>query len=459
MPTAITIPGVSIYGANQRRPASGSNAPPIAPAVYNATYLKADPRAARTVPIPKPGAYKSVEGPFSGSAAAKVEFSSDIAPSAYNANYLQSANPAKYPPIHAPLSDQAAFKLLDGAPEDTSKPAAIGPPKRHYTPIEVIEILKLLEKGEISDEQMEAYLVDAERMRVYAVLAKQRALSAEEQQQVDEVGARLAEEARQLVTEDVGFDRAKRGELEALSAVNSNLNAARSDALAAGQEAELRRLEALHEAKTAEGDVAHFEALSQDLDLKIAPLEEEVKQNYPRQTTAKGKAARAILVANKLGPLQADKLKVDNAALAATVAQADFERQAAEAAAQRDAHFDEVKAHDAAIPDAEAALELAQMTDRAVNPRFTAPGSKVNKQAQLTASAIEISQAKPADEDKVADDALAMAKAKGGPVDEFVKFNLTHKTIDKKFFSNNRLIKEWGEYVQNNPAKKMVASR
>ena len=83
--------------------------------------------------------------------------------------------------------------------------------------MDVIEFLKLLEKGEISDEQMEAYLVDANRMRVYAVLAKQRALSAEEQQQVDEIGTRLAEEARQLVTEDVGFARAKRGELEALS--------------------------------------------------------------------------------------------------------------------------------------------------------------------------------------------------------------------------------------------------
>ena len=89
--------------------------------------------------------------------------------------------------------------------------------------------------------------------RAYAALTKQRPLTDLEQQQVDEIGARLTEEARQLVAEDVGFDEAKRGEIEALGAHLQSLPYYKAQAIAAGQGAENERLDMITEAKKCRG--------------------------------------------------------------------------------------------------------------------------------------------------------------------------------------------------------------
>ena len=83
------------------------------------------------------------------------------------------------------------------SPDDTEVPRVDTTPK-HYSPSDVLEILKLLAEGDITDEQVDAYEEDANRMRAYAVVAKQRSLTEVEQQLVDEAGARLAEEALPL---------------------------------------------------------------------------------------------------------------------------------------------------------------------------------------------------------------------------------------------------------------------
>ena len=67
MPASFTVPGVSVFGANQVPPAAGSNSRPLKPRGYNANYLKPDPTTAWRVPMPKPGGFKSVAGTFSGS--------------------------------------------------------------------------------------------------------------------------------------------------------------------------------------------------------------------------------------------------------------------------------------------------------------------------------------------------------------------------------------------------------
>ena len=172
-----------------------------------------------------------------------------------------------------------------------------------------------------------------------------------------------------------------------------------------------------------------------------------------------GKKERAKLRAADvaaLAKLRLDKGKIDAAALESTLAQNHFELRRDEAEAVRERYFDEVKARDLEPPGVQAALELAKITNRSVNPRFAALSSKANKQAQLTASAIEISRASPAAEDKKADAEFAAAAGPKGPVEEFIKFNLSHKTTDKKFFSNAALIQEWGEYARKNP--KVLAS-
>ena len=459
MPPAISVPGVGIWGAYGVRPAVGANAPAIPTTAYNANYLKPDPRSARTTPVAKPGGFKSVAGTFSASDAAKTGFVNEVAPSVYNANYLKTASPLQYPPISPPLSDQEAFKVLKGAEEGAAEVPKIATSPHHFNPQDVIEILKLLEKGEITDEQMEDYLVDANRMRAYAALTKQRPLTDLEQQQVDEIGARLTEEARQLVAEDVGFDEAKRGEIEALGAHLQSLPYYKAQAIAAGQEAENERLDMITEAKRAEGDIAYYQGLSSDIDLKIADVENELKEEYPG-AGKKAKVKRRIEDAAALANLRLDKGKIDAAALEAALAQNRFEMRRYEAEAVRERYFNEAKARDLEPPGVQAALELAKITNRSVNPRFAALSSKANKQAQLTASAIEISRASPAAEDKKADAEFAAAAGPKGPVEEFIKFNLSPRTTDKKYFSNATLIKEWAEftreYVKKDPT--VVAS-
>ena len=97
---------------------------------------------------------------------------------------------------------------------------------------------------------------------------------------VDEIGTRLAEEARKLVNEDVLSAQSKRGELESLAAIRQNLITARAVALGAADAEEQKRLDAISEAKNAEGDVNNYQLLSGTLDPPIAVLEDELKRDY-----------------------------------------------------------------------------------------------------------------------------------------------------------------------------------
>ena len=232
MPASFTVPGVSVFGANQVPPAAGSNSRPLKPRGYNANYLKPDPATAWRVPMPKPGGFKSVAGTFSGSDAAALEVDAAVPSSAYNATYIKSASKRRYPTIHAPITDKQAFAILQESPEEQTKVAAVESPV-HYNPMTVLETLKLLSKGDISDDALEVYEEDGNRIRAYEAIAKQRTLTSEEQAMVDEIGTRLAEEARKLVEEDVLSSQSNRGELESLAAIRQNLITARAVALGA----------------------------------------------------------------------------------------------------------------------------------------------------------------------------------------------------------------------------------
>ena len=457
MPASFTVPGVSVFAANQVPPAAGSNSRPLKSRGYNANYLKPDPTTAWRVPMPKPGGFKSVAGTFSGSDAAALEVDAAIPSSVYNATYIKSASKRRYPTIHGPITDKQAFAILQDSPEEQTKVAAADSPV-HYNPMTVLETLKLLSKGDISDDALEVYEEDGNRIRAYAAIAKQRALTSEEQAMVDEIGTRLAEEARKLVEEDVFSERNKRGELESLAAIHQNLPFRQAESVAAGQSEELRRLDMIGEAKKAEGDVAHFEAMSLAIDPQIQQLEDDLKADYPwagRKQRAKLRAADAAAIAQ----LRIDKRKIDDAALGATVEVGKFERLRDEAEAARDLRFDEAKVLGLSGPQAEAELQLARLMPRAVNPRFAPKSSKASNQAQLFASAVQISQAPPAPSDAKYDAEFALMAAPSGPVEQFIKFNLGHNTSDKKkFHPNSRLTQEWVEFVRKSPLPNLPSS-
>src|SRR5205085_1917730 len=118
----------------------------------------------------------------------------------------------------------------------------------------------------------------------------------------------------------------------------------------------------------------------------------EVKQDFPSRRSIKAKEERKTAVEKRLLELRGDKLSVEDAALQAAIAQNVSEMKRDEAAAARDAHLAEARAIEPQIPRAEIALETAKASKK-VNPRFASQGSKANQQAQLYASAVEISKA------------------------------------------------------------------
>ena len=177
---------------------------------------------------------------------------------------------------------------------------------------------------------LNAYEEDASRLRAYAAVAKQRALSEDEQRAVDEIGRRLDAEAQSLASDDVAAIQEREGGLRVLSAERGTIANAAVMAATAAEEAEQQRREAVHDAKEAEGDVAHFQALSYGLPGQIAILEDEIKQNYPA-TRHKHKAVRKVKVDKELAKLRAEKFGLDNAELAAILAQQRFEQLADDA--------------------------------------------------------------------------------------------------------------------------------
>ena len=80
----------------------------------------------------------------------------------------------------------------------------------------MLETLKLLSKGDLSDEQLDMYEQDKGRLRVFVALKKQRQLTEDEQATVNEIGLRLGVEVAQLAGEDLGFDRSKQATIDEL---------------------------------------------------------------------------------------------------------------------------------------------------------------------------------------------------------------------------------------------------
>ena len=154
-----------------------------------------------------------------------------------------------------------------------------------------------------------------------------------------------------------------------LSAERGNIANAEAAAVRDLKDAERRRIEAVHEAKLAEGDVAHYEAMSRGLDLEILRLEDELKRDYPGEHSADKPELRKRARAGLRG-VKAEKLAFDNAALAATVAQGQYEQLAEDAKAARDIGFATALAHKAAKQPAEDAFEAAKLLKARVNPRL-----------------------------------------------------------------------------------------
>ena len=153
MPTAISIPGVAIWGANGPNGASGSLPASAPPSSYNASYLKTKRRGHE--PIPHPPAIRSCGAkiacnfsgadPQSGTDAASAELAPEILPSAYNANYLKTGNTRVYPLGDGPMTPAKALEIFNGASEEQTKPEAVGAlaaPALVYDPVKVLETLK-----------------------------------------------------------------------------------------------------------------------------------------------------------------------------------------------------------------------------------------------------------------------------------------------------------------------------
>ena len=90
----------------------------------------------------------------------------------------------------------------------------------------MLETLKLLAGGNISDDQLDAYEEDASRLRVYAAVTKQRALTEDEQRAVDEIGRRLDAEAQSLASDDAAAIQEREGGLRVLSAERGTIASA-----------------------------------------------------------------------------------------------------------------------------------------------------------------------------------------------------------------------------------------
>lgn len=177
---------------------------------------------------------------------------------AYNSNYLKTASTKTYPlPVLSELDIKAG--MMDQPVETPDK----------FTPESVLELIKLLNTGDISDEAREEYEADAAKMSAFAVIAKQRPLSASEQEIVDVIGRRLADEARELVAEDVAAERDTATGLAALSNEHKRQVNHLSEVEAASVTASAELATAVTAAATAEAAIEEFAKLSRRAERRI----------------------------------------------------------------------------------------------------------------------------------------------------------------------------------------------
>ena len=145
--------------------------------------------------------------------AANTAFPPHIRLASYNRGYVKDRGPRiRYPFGNGPLTNQEAFAKLRAA--EGAEP--LQPFNTDYEPSDVLETLKLLSKGDLSDEQLDIYEQDKGRLRVFVALKKQRQLTEDEQATVNEIGLRLDVEVAQLAGEDLGFARSKQATIDEL---------------------------------------------------------------------------------------------------------------------------------------------------------------------------------------------------------------------------------------------------
>ena len=335
---------------------------------------------------------------------------------------LKSSGPiVSYPYGDGPITEAKAIAMLEGGLTSVGRvDAAFKPLKvRTYTPIEVRELLKLLAEGDLSEEQLDAYAEDDGRLRTYAALAKQRALTIDEQAAVDEIGRRLDAEAASLVSEDLGYERERRNEIEGLTQ--------------SYDEVENKKLTSFKEA--AQRKYTRAEAKEAQLrgDAELLALEEEEANGWP--------SAFLDMNAALADQVRLQQLRGELSAISAKKVRTAIVRDDTESARKH------LRRNVPELQATEAALQLANMTKRRVNPRFGRPSPQ--EMPQLV-DAIEVSRLPDAAEDKTGDYDFMVANTPGGPSDQFYKYNaISHGLFgDPKFISNADIHDEWTRFVQ-----------
>ena len=274
------IKGTTLWGPLEDRPAETDFVTLPRSVTYNKGYLHSSvPRYKQ--PLPKPFKHRSVHNPTDQ---AVTDFPPPIRASAYNKGYLKSSGPrVKYPLGDGPMTEEKAIERLDaadGTAPDTrqSVPEIARLEAVKYNPADVLEILKLLAKGDLSDEQLDAYEQDRGRLRAYAAVAKTRALTAAEQEVVNEIGGRLTLEVKALVAEDVALQNEPR----TLTREVADLDSARLAAVALAQAEEIKRIDAEAGAKNMGAAIVPIVGEAKALESPIDLLEDEVKRNILR---------------------------------------------------------------------------------------------------------------------------------------------------------------------------------
>jgi hypothetical protein len=443
---ARNIGGTAFWGAPEDKPVAPSFAKMPKTVTYNAGYLKSlTPRI--VMPIPGPGAFRSTEIPHAVTDAAHTEFPPEIPVSHYNKGYLKSLEPKRFYPFgRGPLTQSEVFAKLSKA----EAPEVIPEPDKIYDPADILKTLKLLKKGNLTEEQLEGYEEAAGRLRAYAALKKQRPLKVEEQVLVDEIGGRLDKEAKELVAEDVGFVRDKQQEVATL---------------------DTERLRIAGEKAAALKDAEDFERVRDDLNQTVKKLRAKEKRvgaqlevfaaspEYVNLLAEEGRGWPAADTPKKLEKLQhrLDRLRSVGAKANARLYElrdekAEAKRKRDNAQQARDAALATAAALDPQLQAVVVQLESTQ-ADRRVNPRFTLRATKAEQELPMLIDAIEISQMPDAKEDKTADEEFAHASVPGGPVYQFYTFNaVSHGLADPKFISNDDLRDAWSAFVATNPS-------
>lgn len=136
-----------------------------------------------------------------------------------------------------------------------------------------------------------------------------------------------------------------------------NLELAQADATAAADAEEQKRLDAMSDAKNAEGNFNNYQVLLAPYAAQIATLEDEIKKGLPG-TPGEHKAKVLARKQDEIRKLEDEKLELENLSLAAATVHTKFEQMADNAKNARDAFSLHAAVRRLEIPQAGAALDL-----------------------------------------------------------------------------------------------------